>query len=229
MYKNNVEIVVARYNESLTWLNEYPFNQFEYIVYNKGDNDNFVKTNVKEIVRLPNVGRCDHTYLYHIVANYDKLSNIVVFFPGSVNMQNKLPKAHKILNNIIASNYEKAFFVGSYHNSIKNDLYHFSLDSYKCSYSENANKNRESHLYKCRLRPFGNWYNFFFGDTQAHWVTYGGVFCVDRRDIIQHPVGRYENLRNIVRVHSNPEAGHYIERSWGAIFYPLVYTLKLKE
>lgn len=80
MYKNNVEIVVARYNEDLSWINEYPFNQFEYIVYNKGDNNNFVKTNVKEIVRLPNVGRCDHTYLYHIVANYDNLSNIIVFF-----------------------------------------------------------------------------------------------------------------------------------------------------
>jgi hypothetical protein len=229
MYKNNVEIVVSRYNESLSWLNDYPFNQFEYIVYNKGDNDNFVKTNVKEIVRLPNVGRCDHTYLYHIVANYDKLSNIVVFFPGSVNMSHKLVKAHKILNNIIASNYEKAFFVGSYHNSIKNDLYHFTIDKYQCSYSENYNKNNESRLYKCRIRPFGNWYNYFFGNTVAHWVTYGGLFCVDKRDIIQHPIERYENLRNVVRVHSNPEAGHYIERSWGAIFYPLVYTLKLKE
>ena len=32
MYKNNVEIVVARYNENLCWLNEYPFNEFEYII-----------------------------------------------------------------------------------------------------------------------------------------------------------------------------------------------------
>ena len=47
-YKNDVAVVVARYNESLSWLNEYPFSQFEYIVYNKGDNDNFVKTNVKQ-------------------------------------------------------------------------------------------------------------------------------------------------------------------------------------
>jgi hypothetical protein len=180
-------------------------------------------------VRLPNVGRCDHTYLYHIVANYDNLSNIVVFFPGSLDMSKKLPKAHKILNNIIASNYEKAFFVGSYHNSIKNDLYNFAINKHQCEYSENVNKNSESRLYKCRIRPFGNWYNFFFGDTQAHWVTFYGILSIDKRDIIQHSVERYANLRNIVSVHSNPEAGHYIERSWGAIFYPLVYTLKLQE
>ena len=36
MCKNNIEIVVSRYNENLSWLNEYPFNQFEYIVYNAG-------------------------------------------------------------------------------------------------------------------------------------------------------------------------------------------------
>ena len=50
IYKNNVEIVISRYNEDLLWLNEYPFNQFEYIVYNKGDNDKFDKTNVKVII-----------------------------------------------------------------------------------------------------------------------------------------------------------------------------------
>jgi hypothetical protein len=229
MYKNNVEIVVARYNESLSWLNEYPFNQFEYIVYNKGDNENFVKTNVKKIINLPNIGRCDHTYLYHIVANYENLSNIVVFFPGSVNMPHKLTKAHRILNNIIASNYEKAFFSGSFHNSIKNSFSDFFGNNYTCQYPENALKNNESRLYKCRIRPYSNWYNYFFGDTPGHWVSFYGVFSIDKRDIIQHPVDRYENLKNIVRVHSNPEAGHYIERSWGVIFYPMVYTLKLKE
>jgi hypothetical protein len=44
-----------------------------------------------------------------------------------------------------------------------------------------------------------------------------------------HPVDRYITFRNIVRVHSNPESGHYIERSWGAIFFPLNYTAKILE
>jgi hypothetical protein len=38
---NNIEIVVARFNEDLRWTCEFPFNHFQYIVYNKGNNDNF--------------------------------------------------------------------------------------------------------------------------------------------------------------------------------------------
>lgn len=228
-YKNNVAIVVARYNESLYWLNEYPFNQFEYIVYNKGDNDHFVKTNVKEIINLPNVGRCDHTYLYHIVKNYTNLTDIVVFFPGSVIMSHKKPVAIRILQNIIDSNYTKASFIGSYFNSIKNDFKDFKIDHYKCTYEENVIKNNESRILPCKIRPYSNWYNFFFGNVNAHLVAMSGVFSVDKRDIIQHDLDRYDRLMSTVSLHSNPEAGHYIERSWGVIFYPFNYTLKIKR
>jgi hypothetical protein len=36
---NNVEIIVSRYNEDLSWTQEAPFNLFHYTVYNKGTND----------------------------------------------------------------------------------------------------------------------------------------------------------------------------------------------
>jgi len=34
-------------------------------------------------------------------------------------------------------------------------------------------------------------------------------------------------LLDILSVGSNPESGHYVERSWGAIFHPMIYTKKL--
>ena len=128
LYKNNVEIVISRYNEKLEWLNEDPFNKFEYIIYNKGDNDNFVKTNVKNIIKLPNIGRCDHTYLYHIVNNYNNLSNIIVFFTGSLNIKVKKKKAISILNNIINSNYTEAYFKCKYYTSVKTHFENFKLE-----------------------------------------------------------------------------------------------------
>ena len=73
MSVSKVKIIISRFNENLNWLQESPFNEFQYIVYNKGDNDNFNKTNVVSIVNLPNVGKCDHTYLYHIVNNFDTI------------------------------------------------------------------------------------------------------------------------------------------------------------
>ena len=82
-------------------------------------------------------------------------------------------------------------------------------------------------LRKSRIRPYGNWYNYFFGNIQTHWVTFWGIFSIDKKDIIQHPIERYQLLLNTVNNHSNPEAGHYIERSWGVIFYPLIHTNKI--
>ena len=228
MYKNNVEIVVARYNESLIWLNDYPFNQFEYIVYNKGDNENFVKINVKEIINLPNVGRCDHTYLYHIINNYENLSNIVVFFPGCIDMENKKGRAKDILNRIINTSYNSAFFIGEYSLNIKQKFASFKLYEWKSTNTQNSSKNSESLLKLCKLRPYYKWYSYFFGNTPAHWNTYWGIFSIDKRDIIQHPLSRYQILIQTVNTHSNPEAGHYIERSWCAIFYPLTYTCKIQ-
>jgi len=229
MYKNNVEIVVARYNEDLKWLNEYPFTEFEYTVYNKGDNENFEKRNVKKIIQLTNVGRCDHTYLHHIVENYDNLANITVFFTGSVQLSYKKHKAVTILSEIIASNYQNAYFVGSCYNNIQKYYYNFKLDTWRCSDPNNRSKNSETILKKCYLRPYGKWYTYFFKNTIVHWSSLYGIFSVDKRDIIQHPISRYQALRNTVNNYSNPEAGHYIERSWGAIFFPMNFTKKIKE
>jgi hypothetical protein len=225
----NVEIVVARYNENLSWMNEYPFNEFEYIVYNKGDNSNFEKTNVKYIINIHNVGMCDHTYLYHIIHNFDKLTNITVFLPGSVNLPNKKDKAIKILNNIISSNYNTAYFDGFYYNSVKEHFKNFTIDNHSVTCSENREKNNNSRLLKCKIRPYGNWYNYHFGNTPAHWVSLCGIFSIDKRDIIQHPIERYIKLLETINIYFNHEASHYIERSWGVIFFPMIHTEKIQN
>jgi hypothetical protein len=224
---DNVNIIISRFNENLYWLNEYPFNQFKYIIYNKGDNDNFIKTNAIKIINTENVGKNDHTYLYHIISNYDLLPNILVFFPGSINIDYKKQKAVKILNKILESNYKDAYFVGHYQPSVQKSFFNFKLDEWKTSDKINFIKNNESKLQLSKIRPYGLWYNYFFGKTPAQWSTWWGIFSIDKRDIIQHPITRYQILIETVNKHSNPEAGHYIERSWGAIFFPLVYTKKI--
>ena len=224
---NNVEIIVARFNEDLNWTLHLPFCRFQYIVYNKGNNENFNKTHVKKIINVENIGKCDHTYLYHITKNFNNLPNIIVFFPGSLNLDYKKNKAALILNNIIESNFSNAYFAGEYNENIKKMFYNFTLDKYKTADKKNLLLNSETKLQKCKIRPYGNWYSYFFGNTTAHWYTMWGIFSVDKRDIIQHPIERYQSLLQTVSFHSNPEAGHYIERSWGVIFYPLIYTNKI--
>lgn len=225
---SNITIIVSRFNENLNWINEFPFNQFKYIVYNKGNNENFEKNNVVKIVKLENIGRCDHTFLYHIIENYDNLSNIVVFFPGSIDIQDKKNRAISILKNIINSNYNNAFFHGYYSDNLRDTFKDFKLDNWYSSHPINRN-NDNSLLLKCKFRPYSSWYKHFFGNTIAHWYTFYSVFSIDKRDIIQHPITRYQYLIQTISTHNNPEAGHYIERSWGAIFYPLIYTKKIQN
>ena len=76
-----IEIVIARYNEALSWLKKIP-KSIKITIYNKGED--IVKiTGIKyDIIKLPNIGRESHTYLYHIINNYDNLAHKTIFCQG---------------------------------------------------------------------------------------------------------------------------------------------------
>jgi Protein of unknown function (DUF3431) len=218
----SITIIISRYNETLDWTLIEPFNKYKYIVYNKGPNDNFEKQNVEKIINLPNIGREGHTYLYHISNNYDNLSDIIVFFPGSVELPNKFNKAKALLENI--ETHKAAIFLGEYTNNIYNIFKNFKLETWQSTSGDNKSINSETNLELSPHRPYGKWYKYLFGNTSANWFTYYGIFSISKHDILQHPKSRYEFLTEILSKSSNPEVGHYIERSWGAIFHPIRYT-----
>jgi hypothetical protein len=222
MIYKNIEIVVARYNEDLKWILEPPFNQFKYIVYNKGVNDDFEKTNVIKVVSLENVGRCDHTYLYHIVHNFNNLSTVTVFLPGSLNNECKRNNAIRILSNI--KRERTGIFLGKRTNNLKKQFKNFTLDNWSCTDPSNSSLNNESKLLPAVIRPYSRWFQYHFGNIKVRYWCIHGVFSIHKLDIIKHNIERYRELMSAVGRHSNPEVGHYIERSWAAIFHPLLLT-----
>ena len=223
---SNIDIIVSRYNEDLEWMNEYPFNQFKYIIYNKGTNYNFNKKYIKEIININNVGRESHTYLYHIITNYNNLAKINIFFPGSLDIERKNYKSKYLLNLIKKNN--KAYLVGKYTNNLKKKFGAFYLDEWQSTNLKNNKINPENILLKSNIRPYSKWFTNRFGNIIVNYYCLYGIFSIDRRDIIQHPKSYYENLIKDLNTHSNPEAGHYYERSWAAVFHPLNYTIKNK-
>jgi hypothetical protein len=231
MNYNNIDIIISRYNEDLKWTLEEPFNEFKYIVYNKGDNDDFEKTNIKQIITLPNIGREGHTYLYHVSENYNNLNNVLVFFPGSVNLGIKKEIAIDLLNRIKNNNGNAAIFVGRLlKNGVLDEFKHFQLENWSSSEESNFAKNNESKLQFSNIRPFGRWFLHNFGNIKVYVSNYYGIFSVHKLDVIQNRKYRYEKLVKQLEVCSNPEVGHYIERSWAAIFHPLKYTkIKIKN
>jgi Protein of unknown function (DUF3431) len=215
-----IELVIARYNEPLLWLLEKPFNQFPNTIYNKGNNESFViNENNMAIISLKNVGRESESYLQHVILRYNSLADLTIFLPGSLDANgNKYRKAIYILTHLVSA----STFIGINHQpSLKTDLYDFTLDEWSCRTSTNAKQNSESKLTPSEIRPFGKWYEHHFPKLKTHLAPYGGVFSVYIQDIKQHPVERYKTLIKDLQVSSNPEAGHYFERSWEAVFGPL--------
>jgi hypothetical protein len=68
-----MEVVVARYNESIDWTRNLPY---KVHVYNKGDA-------LEGTIPLENIGREAHTYLHFIVENYNSLPEFVLFLQGN--------------------------------------------------------------------------------------------------------------------------------------------------
>ena len=68
-----VDIVIAKYEEDISWTRLLKDN---VIVYDKSNHP------VEGAIRLPNLGREAHTYLYHIVKNYDNLADYTIFLQG---------------------------------------------------------------------------------------------------------------------------------------------------
>ena len=228
-----IQCVVARYNEDTDWFQEEPFNHFDMICYNKGPRlPEHCFTNNCKVVELDNVGRCDHTYLYHIIKNYNNLAPITLFLPASCMDAHKKNFTMNVLKHVLDT--KNTVLQGGILNDVRKDLYDFTLDEWKASNPKNVTVNPESQLQKSPIRPFGKWFDANFGENvHVKIFSFYGIIAVSREHIIQHPIERYERLIKYVNIHSNPEAGHYMERSWGAIFYPYpescIYDAGLQE
>ena len=218
----SIDIIISRYNEDLKWTLLKPFNKFNYIVYNKGNDDNFEKSKIKKIINLDNIGREGHTYLYHIINNYNNLADINVFLPGSLELKYKLIKAKNILYKIIK--YNKAFLRLTYIPKVNKIFYNYKHNDYESSSNFNKNKSKN----KVKLsdhRPFGNWYKHHFGDKDFNYLSNLGILSVDKKDILNHSIKYYEEFLNELKDDSNPEDGFFFEISMYPLFSPLNNTI----
>lgn len=92
----NVEIVIAKYKEDIDWTE---FVSHPVTIYDKSENP------LSGAIPLPNIGREAHTFLYHIVTNYENLADVTLFIQGNpfehVNsMQSYSAETIRRINNI---------------------------------------------------------------------------------------------------------------------------------
>ena len=78
--RQDVEIVLSRYDEDISWSDMYSLIR---TIYDKSNSSRLSPATAGKVVILPNLGRESYTYLWHIVNNYDTLAAVTVFSQGS--------------------------------------------------------------------------------------------------------------------------------------------------
>jgi hypothetical protein len=225
------DLVIARYKENLNWLQKYSKYKFRniyiynkyHVDYNKTSSDLGCILNSKECIKinLNNEGRCDHTYLYHIIENYNNLADVTVFTKGSSDLYREVAK----LDFTIAKVFElqdTVFSTDKISSPAHIQFANFSLDQYKSTHTINYNGDDDietSQMKPSFIRPFGKWYQSYFPGIDIYDIVYAGVFALSKKLIYQHPKSYYQNLIKELEGHPNPEVGHYFERSWLAVFH----------
>ena len=240
---NEVEFVIAHFHEKINYLSFLPSNA-KISIYNKGsdqiDKSVFKKHKNIEIINLPNVGRNPHTIFYHIIKNYNELSPITIFLPGSFNSINpyktkkKFAKIVSKIVSILPVDYKGLYTSGSYRwwyhlkyfKEKKINLYikeNFVLDTYQSSNKENVKYNPSSRLEPAKIRPMENWYRHFFGMKEyAPVQSLHAMFGVKKSCILQHPIEKYKDIiSQYSEINISYEIEHYLERLFPSIFMKL--------
>lgn len=186
---SNIEFVVAKYKEDIGWIDELK-DTFRFTIYDKS-----------ETGTLPNYGREAHTYIHHIIENYDNLTDITVFLQGNpfehmfVTQTEEIPKDQAI--RIIRSynyNCTEPFFC--------NRLL-----------KENCNKTRNVYIMLFGYPPRSRYIEFTPG---AQWI-------VKKEDILSRPYKFYKNIHELLKkpsvvFDSNIVTPWTMERLWHYIF-----------
>lgn len=192
-------IVVARYKEDILWvkkLNE----SFDVLIYNKY---------YPEKLSLPNKGREAHTYLHHIIQNYNTLDPFGFTVFTQANPFDHSPYFIENVNNLT------------------------NVDGFKWLTQKNLAE--ENKILECDIfaRPHDNLdmrkiWEFIFEVTPCPTKFLfgpGAIFVCSNRVITQRPILFYKKCMNSFEIiqHSNsqykPDAAAYsLERLWSYIF-----------
>ena len=192
-YSAEVEFVIAQYLEDITWLKPYAGQMH---VYHKGPLKS-PQFPVQNWTILENVGREGHTYLFHIIKNYDSLADITFFLQGHIDDHSHgYAPGHTIPD--ILKKARECGFAG------------FGKPHTVGDWSEG----------------YPRWWKELLGVDKPPVIKFhaGACFAVKKELIRKHPKKYYEKILKVLDYSSNPFEGHGVERMWPFIFDPKYAT-----
>lgn len=198
---NKKQLVISRYEENLSWLNQILSHFDEIIVYNKGTSEIDVSSEKIKEYKLPNVGRECHSYLHHIIENYGVLSKYayLIFSQGN-------PFNH-------CSDFTTS--VINRENYINKPYYFVRKSDEKISFFYEPIKD----VHPIGL-PLSNFYYHLFCDAEILKLSQSrnSLMILPTKNIRFRSINFYKHLLSFVDKTINPLEGFIIERLWMPIF-----------
>lgn len=202
------EIVITRFNEDLSWTEEYKY-LCPIVVYNRGEEMD------KPTIPVENLGGNQRDICKYIVDNYDDLPSVVTFLQGN-------PFDHckkEIFDKLI---YRETFTSFDYYGNIPNSGWerrteeggYIEVNNSWYIQSHNQFKNQT-----CRYSSFDEFMNTYFHYEHLEWIRFapGSQYTVTQSSIYFYPKEMWERLYNELNSFS-PTEGHILERAFWHIF-----------
>ena len=211
--------VISRYKEDVKWVRVVlailPPDLSKLYLYNKG------LPNELDSIPLPNIGRESHTYLHHIIQQYDAMlatpDEITYFLQGSI--REHIPSKYKgnieqymmELTKDTCAHGTPTSFAKDHQFGIHSAVHSFRIKEWS------GRKQTPPPDNAC----FGDWFRQYidpvFPPKVLWWVA--AIFAAKHSAITRRPKSYYEKIINQLKT-CDEEAGHYLERSWYYMFTP---------
>ena len=189
---SRVKVVVARYDEDVSWTAVLvDARVYDVRVYDKGGEGGG---------ELPNVGRESHTYVHHIVENWDRLDDVTVFLQGHPFDHARGLPLPVFLADVVAQARARGF--SQNHSVLPEHAARASegVDPYPLTVQRFFEE-----VAGVRFHPHIRWYA-------------GAQFAATRDAVRSVPIELWKALLASLTYSSNPITGHYMERLWYEIF-----------
>jgi hypothetical protein len=234
-----VHIVIAHCNKSLDWLPKYTdgFRNIASIhVISKCGVEAKVPSlgqTYVEVLKVENVGRCDHSYAHYITTILPTLTSqkqddsVVVFLKDSVT-----DKIHQIdqlmkldlMSLVRLASSENGFACGLSIVGGPSSAYHdvATLSQYNWELYGKGNRDYgagDTVEFKSSFANLGDFYKTLNAKPSQEivQVCYGGVFAASISNIKKQDMNVWKTLEKILERGDNIQEGHYSERSWARL------------
>jgi hypothetical protein len=192
-------LVVSRFRENVDWVDCFG----AYTIYNKGRDDLAARHRANSI-RLPNVGREAHTYIHHIVENYDRLEDIMIFSQGGYRAHAHFEPEEFLRRALDLGDLGFSVNLGDINGFVGSNSRDFMLRWHGVD------------LHTKEPYDLGGWWERATGEpwVRSRSVFWGATFSVRREFILRRSRESYASLLKTLDWATNPMEAHFCERAW---------------